>query len=142
MPARACARTSFTSGWASAHVVNATTAGSIASSVGIAAGNTVEALIAAALARRFASGARAFHGPRTVFLFTGAMVPAAVASATVGVSSLTLAGYTARTDLAGMWATWILGDLSGAWNEVPESSYGIVQPGQDVLKPFAPTAPT
>ena len=31
-----------------------------------------------------------------------------------------------------------LGDLAGAWNEVPESSYGIVQPGDDVLLPFTP----
>lgn len=31
-----------------------------------------------------------------------------------------------------------LGDLPGAWNEVPESSYGIVRPGADVLLPFAP----
>jgi predicted glutamine amidotransferase len=31
-----------------------------------------------------------------------------------------------------------LGDLAGAWNEVPESSVGIVQPGQDELRPFAP----
>jgi predicted glutamine amidotransferase len=33
-----------------------------------------------------------------------------------------------------------LGDLPGAWNEVPESSYGVIQPGQDELHPFAPTA--
>jgi predicted glutamine amidotransferase len=31
-----------------------------------------------------------------------------------------------------------LGDLMGAWNEVPESTAGIVQPGQDELRPFAP----
>lgn len=31
-----------------------------------------------------------------------------------------------------------LGDLPGAWNEVPESSYGVVQPGADELYPFAP----
>ena len=31
-----------------------------------------------------------------------------------------------------------LGDLVGAWNEVPESSIGIVQPGQDELHPFTP----
>jgi glutamine amidotransferase len=31
-----------------------------------------------------------------------------------------------------------LGDLPGAWNEVPESHYGIVRPGEDVLEPFAP----
>ncbi len=35
-----------------------------------------------------------------------------------------------------------LRDLPGAWNEVPESSYGIVQPGQDELLPFTPKAPT
>jgi predicted glutamine amidotransferase len=32
-----------------------------------------------------------------------------------------------------------LGDLVGAWNEVPEASYGVIQPGQDELHPFAPT---
>ena len=32
-----------------------------------------------------------------------------------------------------------LGDLAGAWNEVPESHVGIVQPGTDELRPFAPT---
>lgn len=31
-----------------------------------------------------------------------------------------------------------LGDLEGAWNEVPESSYGVVQEGQDELRPFTP----
>ncbi|MFJ1569262.1 class II glutamine amidotransferase [Streptomyces erythrochromogenes] len=33
-----------------------------------------------------------------------------------------------------------LGDLPGAWNEVPESSYGVVQPGADALFPFTPQA--
>lgn len=31
-----------------------------------------------------------------------------------------------------------LGDLTGAWNEVPESSYGVVQDGEDELHPFTP----
>lgn len=34
-----------------------------------------------------------------------------------------------------------LGDLAGAWNEVPESSYGVVQEGQDEMRPFAPRPP-
>jgi predicted glutamine amidotransferase len=34
-----------------------------------------------------------------------------------------------------------LRDLPGAWNEVPESSYGVIQEGQDELRPFAPTPP-
>jgi glutamine amidotransferase len=33
-----------------------------------------------------------------------------------------------------------LGDLPGAWNEVPESSYGVIQPGQDEMHAFTPTA--
>ena len=31
-----------------------------------------------------------------------------------------------------------LGDLTGAWNEVPESSYGVVHHGHDELHPFRP----
>jgi predicted glutamine amidotransferase len=31
-----------------------------------------------------------------------------------------------------------LGDLAGAWNEVPESSWGVIQPGPDELRPFRP----
>jgi predicted glutamine amidotransferase len=34
-----------------------------------------------------------------------------------------------------------LGDLAGAWNEVPESSYGVVQEGQDEMRPFTPRPP-
>ena len=33
-----------------------------------------------------------------------------------------------------------LGDLAGAWNEVPESHVGIVRPGEDELRPFAPNS--
>jgi glutamine amidotransferase len=33
-----------------------------------------------------------------------------------------------------------LGDLPGAWNEVPEAHVGIVQPGADELRAFAPAA--
>ena len=35
-----------------------------------------------------------------------------------------------------------LGDLPGAWNEVPESTWGVVQPGQDEIASFAPVSPT
>ena len=34
-----------------------------------------------------------------------------------------------------------LGDLEGAWNAVPESSWGVVQAGQDELHPFSPSPP-
>jgi predicted glutamine amidotransferase len=32
-----------------------------------------------------------------------------------------------------------LGSLMGAWNEVPESSWGVIQPGRDELNSFEPT---
>jgi len=35
-----------------------------------------------------------------------------------------------------------LGELPGAWNEVPEASYGVIQPGQDELRPFPPKSPS
>lgn len=31
-----------------------------------------------------------------------------------------------------------LGGLPGEWNEVPESSYGVIQPGVDEFLPFVP----
>jgi glutamine amidotransferase len=34
-----------------------------------------------------------------------------------------------------------LGDLAGAWNEVPESSYGVIKKGEDELRPFTPRPP-
>ncbi|MGC3003391.1 class II glutamine amidotransferase [Streptomyces sp. G35A] len=33
-----------------------------------------------------------------------------------------------------------LGDLPGAWNAVPEGTYGVVQPGEDEMHAFAPVA--
>jgi predicted glutamine amidotransferase len=34
-----------------------------------------------------------------------------------------------------------LGEFPGVWNEVPESSWGVIQPGQDEIHPFTPVAP-
>src|SRR5436309_2717445 len=34
-----------------------------------------------------------------------------------------------------------LGDVSGVWNEVPESTYGVVGPDHAEMRPFQPTAP-
>jgi glutamine amidotransferase len=34
-----------------------------------------------------------------------------------------------------------LGELAGVWNEVPEASYGVIQPGGDELKAFSPRLP-
>ena len=34
-----------------------------------------------------------------------------------------------------------MGDLPGAWIEMPEASYGVVSKGGDQLLPFAPQPP-
>ena len=35
-----------------------------------------------------------------------------------------------------------LGDVTGVWNEVPESTWGVVAPDRDELRPFRPKAPS
>ncbi len=35
-----------------------------------------------------------------------------------------------------------LGDVSGVWNEVPESTYGIIGPDHSEMRPFQPKAPS
>src|SRR5512145_1297856 len=54
---------------AGAFLVNVTTAGSAATSLGIAAGNTLEGALGALLVERFAGGRRAFDRPQDVFRF-------------------------------------------------------------------------
>src|SRR3989441_7915847 len=77
-----------------AFLVNLTTAGSVATTIGIATGNTLEGLVGAHLVNRFAHGAHAFDHPLDVFKFAAL---AAIASTTVspffGVTSLALGGY-------------------------------------------------
>ena len=98
-----------------AFLVNATTAGSIASSLGIAVGNTGEALLGVWLVRHWAGGREVFARARTFFAF--AVLAGAVAtavSATIGVISLTLAGYAHWPRVGEIWLTWWLGDMAGA----------------------------
>ena len=49
-----------------------------------------------------------------------------------------LAEVQALSDEARAIVSEPLGDMVGAWNEVPESMVGIVQPGQDEMRPFTP----
>jgi PAS domain S-box-containing protein len=100
---------------AGAFLVNVTTAGSIATSIGIAVGNTLEGRLGADLVRLFANGRGAFDRARDVFKFVVlAGLFATTVSATIGVTSLTLAGYAAWIDYGPIWFTWWLGDAVGA----------------------------
>lgn len=101
--------------FAGAFVVNVTTAGSPATSLGIAAGNTLEALLAAYLVNWFAGGARVFDRPADVFKFAGlAALLSTTVSATIGVVVLVLGGSAAWADFSPLWFTWWLGDAAGA----------------------------
>ena len=95
-------------------LVNATTAGNLASSIGIATGNTIEGVLAAWLVERFANGRRAFETPTDVFRYAGlAGILATLISPTIGVTSLALAGSAPWAAFSRIWITWWLGDVSG-----------------------------
>ena len=98
-----------------AFVVNVTTAGSIATSLGIAAGNTLEGLLGAFLVNHFANGRKVFAQQRDTFAFVllAALLSTTV-SATFGVTSLSLGGYADWEKYSAIWITWWLGDAVGA----------------------------
>src|SRR5882724_8309258 len=74
-------------------LVNINAPGSLATTVSIAAGNTVEALLGAALVSRFANGANAFEQTKSLlrFIILAGILSTAV-GAMIGVTSLSLGG--------------------------------------------------
>jgi len=98
-----------------AFLVNITTVGTVWTSLGIATGNTLEGLIGAYLVTRFAHGRSAFDRGTDTFRFAllAGTVGTAVA-ATMGVTSLSLAGFAPWHDYRDIWLTWWLGDGVGA----------------------------
>jgi len=96
-----------------AFLVNLTTLGNIWTSLGIASGNTLEALCGAWLVNRFAGGARVFDRPQDVFKFALAALIGTTVSPTFGVSSLAAGGFAQWSSYWPVWLTWWLGDASG-----------------------------
>ncbi len=98
-----------------AFLVNLTTAGSLGTSISIGVGNTLEGLVGAYLVNRYANGRLAFDHARDIFLLAGlAAVGSTTISATVGVTTLSLAGFARWAHFGPIWMTWWLGDLAGA----------------------------
>jgi diguanylate cyclase (GGDEF)-like protein len=112
-----------------AFIVNVTTAGTVATSFGIAAGNTLEAMVGACLVLRFAGGRHCLNRAEGVFKFTlFAALLSTMVSASFGTATLALAGLVPREELSSVWMTWWLGDASGnllvapvllAWLTIP-----------------------
>jgi PAS domain S-box-containing protein len=98
-----------------AFLVNVTTTGSIATSLGIAIGNTFEGRLGADLVRLFANGRDVFNRSRDVFKFVVlAGLLSTTVGATIGVSSLMLGGNAQWREYPAVWFTWWLGDAVGA----------------------------
>src|SRR5437867_1227216 len=120
-----------------AFLVNLTTAGSVATTLGIATGNTLEGLAGAYLVNRSAHGAHAFDRPQDIFNFA---VLAGLASTTVspffGVTSLALGGHADWAEYGRIWLSWWLGDAGGAlivapvlllWSQNPRVRWTLAQ---------------
>ncbi len=103
-----------------AFAVNVTTAGSVATSLGIATGNMLEGLLGAFLVNQFANGRNVFAHQRDTFTFVllVALLSTTV-SATFGVTTLTLGGYADWERYSEIWITWWLGDAAGALTVTP-----------------------
>lgn len=96
-----------------AFLVNATTVQTpLLASLGIAVGNTLEALYGTFLISRFAGGKTVFDRPQTILLFlllAGALSSAI--SATVGVVTLLFWNMLGSAPAFSVWLTWWLGDM-------------------------------
>ena len=98
-----------------AFLVNVTTAGSVATSVGISIGNTLEGVVGAYLVNRFAHGRRAFVSAGDTLRFAAlAGLLSTTVSPTIGVTTLSVAGFAQWAQYGSIWLTWWLGDAVGA----------------------------
>lgn len=119
---------------------NAATAGSAFTSTGIAIGNTLEALSAFWLLHRYSGGSRTFETPLGVARFAAISVfVAAPISATIGVTTLILGGYSTLQAFPSVWATWWLGNVAGVlvlcpaivlWVEIVQSRGFLARPAE------------
>ncbi len=87
----------------------------IGKTLGIAVGNTLEALMAVWLVNRFANGRRAFERARDIFRFIlFAVIVSTAVSATFGATNLVLWDFARWEEYLPIWTTWWLGDAIGA----------------------------
>ena len=93
-------------------VVNILTPVPVGTAVGIAIGNTLEAVLGAWLVNRFAGGWRAFERTQSIFKFVLlAAMASTVISASLGVICLCLSGGAHWDQYWAIWLTWWMGDM-------------------------------
>jgi len=97
-----------------AFLVNRLVQGDVGISLGIAVGNTLEALLGTAAVRRFAKGRAAFDNPETILTFVLLAGGATLVSAAVGATTVCLGGAAAWSNFRAILTTWWLGDMTGA----------------------------
>ncbi|MFY9527774.1 MAG: MASE1 domain-containing protein [Candidatus Acidiferrales bacterium] len=108
-----------------AFFVNLTTAGSVLTSLGVATGNTLEALVGAYLVNRYAGGREAFYSAQNTFKFSilAGLLSTTVA-ATFGVTSLSRwlcqlgQLWIHLVDLVARGCSW---GGSDSWRDLPNS---------------------
>jgi PAS domain S-box-containing protein len=115
--------------------VNLSISGDILSSIGIAIGNTLEALLGSTLVRRFAGGARFMSRSQDVFRFVilGSLL-ASIVSALIGVTCLSLRGLASWSLFDKIAVTWWMGDAVSDLVLVP-LFLGWTTLGRDRLSP-------
>ena len=101
--------------WIGAFAANAATDAPLWTAACIASGNTLEALVAASLLGRAHGFDPALRRVADTlrFMVVGAML-APIVSATIGVTTLSVAGVQPWARFSGLWSEWWLGDALGA----------------------------
>ena len=99
---------------AGAFLANITTAGSLPTVLGIATGNTLEALVGAYLLTDVVGFRPSLERVRDVLslVVCGAILSTTI-SATIGVASLSASGLVPPGELASTWRVWWFGDVGG-----------------------------
>ena len=100
--------------FAGAFLVNVTSAGTVATSLTMAAGNTVEAVIATYLVTRYADGRNVLLRSHNIFKFALFAAFSSAICATIGTTTITVAGFALWPAYSAIWSTWWLGDSVGA----------------------------
>lgn len=97
-----------------AFIVNLTTAGTPLTSLCIAIGNTLEAVVGAYLIHKFAGGIYAFSRVSDIFKYAIFTLFCTTISAFIGTITLVSGNLASWSDFFSIWITWWLGDIGGS----------------------------